>query len=150
MKRIILAVVVLALANTGWSYTNRFSQCDLPFDGNLNAIQVGDRIVTQDAASTPKVSPYTVGASTATGFTIPNDRTNGFGTAFVFKADADLRYGLNSTLDGAAADQGYMKADANVDTVVPCATGDMIYLLKDTAGTATVYFFFETLRSSNL
>lgn len=74
----------------------------LPLDNNGHPIQVGQRITTQDAHATPKVSPYTFSGTTVVGLTVPE---NAKGIKITAELD-DILIGENNTLDATSPADG--------------------------------------------
>ena len=102
---------------------------------NVLAIPAFQRIVTQDAAGAPVVSPKTGVGTGGQTFTPPVGAT-----ALVFTPSADAYYGEVSGL------AQYSLAKSGVLTKLPCLCGTPIYIGAAT-GTITIDFHFEVLSS---
>lgn len=108
----------------------------MPTDRSGNPLPYASKIMTQDGAATPIVSPKT-GITTAQVFTPPVGAV-----AMIFQASAACRYGDNATLDGSTVFKGYKKGGALTDTSISCVAGQNIYIAAE-SGSIDVDFMFE-------
>lgn len=104
-------------------------------DASRIAIQAGKSFVTKDVTGTPKTSPLTVSSSVIT-IAIP---TNAYQMQ-LYAISADVRISEEST---AAANYFVLKATVNM--TIDVANMDTLYLLRDAAVDATLYFLFKTI-----
>jgi len=100
-------------------------------------VDVSSRLAYQDATATPVVSPAT---GTTLALTIPANAV-----ALVVRCSAAFRHG-DGDRDGTAGD-GYAYAAADSDVFIPVVKwrGTVRTFSPHVAGSATWYFYFETL-----
>jgi hypothetical protein len=110
-------------------------------DKNFVAIQTAWKTEYQDATGTPQVSPLAV-SSTPIAIVVPTGAIK----LSLYTHEVNVRFGDNAFLDAAAALKGYALAVDGLPVVLPVCAGETVYVMRDGAVDAVLYFHFEMLR----